>query len=171
MPLFTYVATTDAGMPAQGQIEADSTDAALSALRDMGFEVQELHEATLSEQQAVPPPPPPTPPTLSAAPAAERIYFPVLDTLRIYAGWLLALIGAVYALGGYQSTRPLPFEIPLVSALLLSPLLLQVVFASFIFLLFSSLHRALRGGPAIGLLLAGAGILLFSLYRTNILSA
>ncbi len=103
-----------------------------------------------------------------AARSLERAYLPLLDTFRIYAGWLLALIIGAYALGAYQTSRALPFEIPLVDGLLLSPLLLQVAFAAYLFLLLSSVHRMLRGGGLFGALLTSLGIVAFVLYRMNV---
>ncbi|MBI3619363.1 hypothetical protein HY213_05020, partial [Candidatus Peregrinibacteria bacterium] len=66
-----------------------------------------------------------------------RVYYPLVDTLRLYAGWLLAWYGAVFALGGYQWTRTLPFKSDIVNDMLSSPFIVVASFATFLFLLLS----------------------------------
>jgi len=66
----------------------------------------------------------------------ERQYHPFFDTLRLYAGWLLAWYMSVYILGAFQHTRTLPFRIPYVEALLppFSPVVLHFSLGAFLFL-------------------------------------
>ena len=108
--------------------------------------------------------------TANEAPLSElgspaRAYYPILDTLRLYAGWLLAWYCLVYALGMYQHTRNLPFRIPYVEGLLLSPLVLSFAFATFLFLLFTGIQRG--KGKLSGIILAIVGVGVFVLYRMN----
>ncbi|MCK5015703.1 MAG: hypothetical protein KAS32_01410 [Candidatus Peribacteraceae bacterium] len=100
----------------------------------------------------------------------KKQYYPLIDTLRLYAGWLLAWYVLVYAIGAYQHTRKLPFSIPYVEALL--PPYSSIVFActlsAFLFLLLSSIYKALRGGIARGISLSLFGVAVFFLYRINL---
>ena len=100
----------------------------------------------------------------------KKKYYPFLDTLRLYAGWLLAWYCIVYILGGYQHTRELSFRIPYVEALLppYSPIVLTFTLAAFLFLLCTSLHRVLKSNKLAGIALTIAGIAVFSLYRINV---
>jgi hypothetical protein len=96
--------------------------------------------------------------------ASEKDYYPLGDTLRIYAGWLTAVLFLVYAIGSYQQLRLLPFRIDVFDEWLESALLLRVTFTSFLYLLLSSIHRALGGGvwKGIALTLIGfAGLVAF----------
>lgn len=125
----------------------------------------------------------PVPPDASSATAAEpslptasttppqspSSYFPLLDTLRLYAGWLLAWYCLVYALGSYQHTRPLPFRIPFVEGLFLSPLVLSFTWAAFLFLLLSGIWKHAGKGVIKGMLALSAGIAGFVLYRMNVI--
>lgn len=98
----------------------------------------------------------------------EYNYFPMIVTLRLYAGWLLAWYGLFVALGYYSFFRSLPFEIPFVEAFFLSPLIFTFVLAIFLFLFFSTLNRAWHGNRITGLILALAGVGLVIFVRTNI---
>lgn len=94
-------------------------------------------------------------------------YSPLVSTLRLYAGWLLAWYGLVIALGYYVHVRDVPFEVPLVQGLFLSPLVFAFLLATFLFLLLSSIHHFLKGGALKGLLFAGVGIGAFWMLRKN----
>lgn len=100
----------------------------------------------------------------------EREYFPIGDTLRLYAGWLLAWYFLVYALGGYQLSRSVPFRIPYVEAWLppYSPLILTFACGSFLYLLMTQIHAMIGGGRLKGFLLSITGIVCFVLYRINV---
>ena len=73
-------------------------------------------------------------------------------------------------LGGYQYTRSLPFRIPYVEALLppFSPIVLSFTLAAFLFLLCTSLQKALGGGKLSAAILSILGIAAFVLYRLNV---
>ena len=134
-----------------------------------------------AEMKQAPPPPAPLPEEENTSEQAEvkkprspkkskKSYFPFTDTLRLYAGWLLAWYCAVYMLGGYQYTRSLPFRIPYVEALLppFSPIVLSFTLAAFLFLLCTSLQKALGGGKLSAAILSILGIAAFVLYRLNV---
>lgn len=104
-----------------------------------------------------------------AGPApAPQAYFPLYETLRLYAGWLLAWYCLVYAVGSYQFLKELPFHVPYAESLFLSPLVLSFTFGAYLFLLLSGLykHTGKKKSAAIVLSLVGIGI--FLLYRMNV---
>ena len=101
-------------------------------------------------------------------PHGEKKYYPFADTLRLYAGWLLAWYAVVYALGYYQSTRNLPFEIPYLMGIYTSPLVLSFTLASFLFLLATSLHRLVGRGLFAGIFFSILGLAAFVFYRMNV---
>lgn len=105
----------------------------------------------------------------SAKGESPSSYFPLLDTLRLYAGWLLAWYCLVYALGSYQHARPLPFRIPFVEGLFLSPLVLSFTWGAYLFLLLSGIWKATGKGIIKGLIVTVLGISGFVLYRMNVL--
>lgn len=173
MPRFTYTAIQPDATRVSGTVEAWSAQAAHDALKQMHLipeEIKEIDEAAsriaaipATEQSSSVPNPQytnPQPPTT---------YFPLLDTLRLYAGWLVAWYCLVYALGSYQNARPLPFRIPYAEGLFLSPLVLSFTLAAFLFLLFTSLWKALGKGIVTGLILMIIGVSAFMLYRMNVL--
>ncbi len=110
----------------------------------------------------------PQQPSASAEERGARNYLPLHETLRLYAGWLLAWYAVVYALGSYQHMRPLPFRFPLAEALFLSPLVLSFTLAAFLYLLLGSVHRAIGGGKVKGLFLLLLGVGVFAWYRMNV---
>ena len=119
------------------------------------------------EQQAPPAPVQQAPPP-PVAKNVEKTYFPITDTLRLYAGWLLAWYGLVYSLGSYQSSRNLSFEIPYLMGIYYSPLVLSFTLGSFLFLLMTSLHRICGRGILPGAFFTLLGIGLFVFYRMNV---
>lgn len=103
-----------------------------------------------------------------AAPVkARREYYPLVDTLRLYAGWLLAWYFVIYALGAYQFTRKM-FAWDLLDQLFFSPLVLQFSCLAFLFLMLSQVHRVLGRGIVKGVILTIVGITVFVLFRANI---
>ncbi len=110
--------------------------------------------------------------TVSAADRAEatsrKEYYPLVDTLRLYAGWLMAWYFVIYALGTYQFLRELPFKSDVLSQFFSSGLVLQFSSASFLFLLLSEIHSRLGRGIMKGILLTLAGLFFFALFRANI---
>lgn len=102
------------------------------------------------------------------APSAPSAYAPLLETIRLYAGWLLAWYTLVFALGGYQATKTLPFELPLVYGLAQSPLVLTFAFGTFFFLLVSSLVKALHGGKGMGVVFGVLWVVAVYAFRINL---
>lgn len=101
----------------------------------------------------------------------ESTYYPFIDTLRLYAGWLLAWYCLVYLLGGYQYTREaVPYRIPFVEALLppFSPAVLVFTLVAFLFLFLTSLQRILGGGIRRSFGLTILGVAIFGLYTMNL---
>ncbi len=74
-----------------------------------------------------------------------RAYHPLVSTLRLYAGWLLAWYALFMILGYYASVRIFTIDIPFTQAFYYSPLILRTVIALFLFLLCGTIHRAIRG--------------------------
>ena len=104
----------------------------------------------------------------TAQKSSEPKYYPISDTLRLYAGWLLAWYALVYAFGSYTTTRELPFDIPYLNGIYYSPLVLSFTLGSFLFLLVTSIHRLAGRGFMKGLLLTILGIAAFVFYRINV---
>jgi len=190
MPQFTYTAIQADGQRVSGTIESFSLQAAHDALKQMHLIPEEIHESTVSEQPltpeqaekllsfapSVPVSAAPVAPTEGASPmpapassTEDRTYFPLLDTLRLYAGWLLAWYCLVYALGSYQHARPLPFRMPFVEGLFLSPLVLSFTLAAYLFLLLSGIWKTAGKGIFKGLIVTCIGVAGFVLYRMNVL--
>lgn len=88
-------------------------------------------------------------------------YLPLSQTLRLYAGWLLAWYGFVYLLGSLQMSGLAPWAPEFIGNLFQSPLTLFFAYGTYLFLLLGTIHRSLGGGVLKGLLLLVAGILLF----------
>ncbi len=99
-----------------------------------------------------------------SAAKTER-YYPLVDTIRLYAGWLLAWYIAFVALGYYTFERQMPWDIPIVEGFFFSPLIFRFITAIFLFLAFSSLHKLLRGKILSGalFLLLGCGLYILTL--------
>lgn len=94
-------------------------------------------------------------------------YHSLVDTLRLYAGWLLACLAVIFALGSYQTVRALPYEFDLLHEWVESAVILRVAFMTFIFLLLSSVHRLLGGGVWRGTLLTIVGFAAIALFMAN----
>ena len=71
-------------------------------------------------------------------------YFSLVDTGRLYAGWLLAWYGLFIGLGYYVHGRALPWPIPFVEGFYGSTLIYQCIVALFIFLALSTLRSLLQ---------------------------
>lgn len=97
----------------------------------------------------------------------DRPYAPLMETLRLYAGWLLACVTVLTAAAAYQATRDLPVEFAALDEWIASPLALQILCVTFLVLLLSDLHRALSGGFWKGLALACIGFAVFVAFRMN----
>ncbi len=94
-------------------------------------------------------------------PKTSEQYHPLTATLRLYAGWLLAWYGLFVAIGYYSVMRTLPWDIPFVQAFYLSPFIFSFIIAIFIFLLFTAIHKAMKGGLISGIVFSVVGIGLF----------
>lgn len=94
-------------------------------------------------------------------------YHPLLDTLRLYAGWLLACLFTIYAAGGYQQLRQLPFRLSILDDWIASPTILHATLVTFLFMLLSNIHRALGKGFWNGMGLAVIGFALLVFFRAN----
>lgn len=95
-------------------------------------------------------------------------YLPLMATLRLYAGWLLAWYGLFVALGYFTTVRQLPFEIPFVQAFYFSPLIFTFTAGIFIFLLLSAVHKAMHGKLVTGIFLTLVGIGLLTSLRLGL---
>ena len=174
MTEYRYRATDPFGKDREGTVKSQSLDAARDSVCAMGLEPIEIYEAppsTLQDQ-----------PTFSLysdlqkihekknreSGAQARVYFPLLDTLRLYAGWLLAWYCLVYAVGSYQFMRELPIRIPYADSLFLSPLVLSFTFAAYLFLLLSGWYVSLGKKKSAAIVFLAVGIGLFLLYRMNV---
>ncbi len=181
---FAYTARNEDGATVRGTLNASSVQAAHAALREMDLSPVELTESGPRTQipepkqwNVIEPAPnelvsaavitaPEEAPVVTVAAPAED-YAPLSDTLRLYAGWLLAWYFIIFALGSYQFTRKLPFTIPLIDELFLSPLILNFACAAFLFLLLSGFHRMLGRRILIGIPLMLVGAALFVLFWSN----
>lgn len=94
-------------------------------------------------------------------------YHPLLDTLRLYAGWLLTCLTVVFAFGSYQALRTLPVSNPLLAEWVESPMIRNVAALCFLFLLLSSIHRRMRGGLWTGVTLACSGFAALAFFMAN----
>ena len=100
-------------------------------------------------------------------------YYPLRQTLRLYAGWLLAWYGLVYAIGGYYVSRSPAFELPYLTGIFYSPLVLTFTLGAFLFLLFSGIYNHLAETNDelpwyAGLALTAVAVVIFVLYRANV---
>ena len=176
MTTYTYQATDSSGNQREGTVDALSLQAARDAVMDLGLQPIEIYESALpttapaddspwvDPMSAAPPPPAPD----NTVSESSTAYFPFLETLRLYAGWLLAWYSIVYAVGAYQFLNDVPFRIPYAESLFLSPLVLSFTFAAYLFLLLSSIYKATGSSKKKALLLSVLGIVIFILYRINV---
>ena len=196
MPHFTYTARNSEGILVRGNITALSAQAARDSLKEMNLQAEELYEVpeAMPIQKATPPatpspaapipaplaPPKPSiswkltekeeaaaPVSVAEKPKTEVKYFPLMDTLRLYAGWLLSWYFLIFAFGSYDYTRELPFDIPLVSGLFQSPVIITFALGAFLFLMLTSLHRALHRGIGGRLALTAVWFVVMGMYRMN----
>lgn len=158
--MYQYKATGDNNQETTGTLDALSLQAAREELVSKGLDPIEIFQAPLTVHQQ------------STAPVTKitsnTAYLPLLETLRLYAGWLLAWYALIYIVGAYQFTKELPFRIPYAESLFLSPLVLSFTFAAFIFLLLSSVYILLKRNKIVAFLLCIIGVATFLLYRMNV---
>lgn len=184
MPLFYYEGLQESGQRVRGTVEAISAQAARAALRQDNIETEELHEATLAERNELqgpiatlqpteperPPVAPATQKTAAPVPKVTKKYYPFIDTLRLYAGWLLAWYALVYALGSYQYTKNTYIRVPYVEALLppFSSVVFTFTIVAFLFLLLTSIYKVSGATRMRAFSLWLLGIATFALYRLNV---
>jgi len=163
MPLYTYIAEDAAGVKQSGTVEAPTYDQAREILRKRDLAVSALAEFTLSDTDPLPVESMPWSGRRKAttAPAEETAYLPLIETLRLFAGWLIAWYGLVYLLGGLQLKKSISTDIPFIAALSTSSLVLRFCFGTFLFLLLTSVHAWMGKGIAKGIVLVMTGVLLF----------
>ncbi len=154
MSLFSYTGTNRKGEEVSGTLDAVDASAARKALVDLGISPMEITATDAS-----------SPAPVLALPAPG--YHPLIDTLRLYAGWLLAILFLIYAAGSYQLLKKLPVHSELLHEWITSSLILHVTAVTFLFLMLSSLHRAMGRGLWKGLILMLLGFGLLVLFRLN----
>lgn len=106
-------------------------------------------------------------PKSEPARAKHSSYHRLSDTLRLYAGWLLAWYFLIFAVGSYQRLRPLPFRSAFLDRLIDSRLVLEVAVGTFLFLLLTGMHRVLGRGVLLGTALTLVGVAMFLLFVAN----
>ena len=145
-------------------MDSPSLLTANDTLKETGLEPDDIHEAVPDEtirhdkNETIG----------SDGNTGSAIYFPVMDTLRLYAGWLLAGYISAYFLGAYQFLKPIPFEIPYVAAFLQSPIILRFSLACFLFLLVTGITKAIKGKTALKILIVLSAIALLTAVHINV---
>jgi hypothetical protein len=127
MQSFSYVARSTDGTIHRGTIESEDVLAARAALGDRFEDILDLQQLRTPEEPV------------------EYAYYPLVATLRLYAGWLLALIVVYEVLGplfGWQQNA----------------FFRNIACAAFVFLLATTLHRKASGGVILAALLSVACI-------------
>jgi len=164
MALYTYIAEDTSGVKQRGTLDADTYDQAREILRRKDLSILSLAEFTLSEEDPLPVESMPWGAKAKPVAAIEEpvSYLPLIETLRLFAGWLLAWYGLVYLLGGLQMKNSISSDIPFISALFSSGLVLRFSFITFVFLLLTSVHGWMGKGIAKGIVLTLVGILLIA---------
>ena len=176
MSSFSYIARTAAGTLEKGSIEASTPEQAREKLRKRQLIVEELKAEesekpisfagampwTTTDEDAVP--------VMAAQTLPEDAaeYIPLVDTLRLFAGWLLAWYAVVYLLGSFQLNGKIPYDIPFLQGLFESPVVLRFAFATFLFLMLTNIHTWLGKGAGKGAALGIAGIIVWGLFHLNV---
>lgn len=166
MTLYSYKASGKDGKELSGSTEAHSLQAARDNVIAMNLDPIEIYEAPKDHVVHNKYKTPEDTSTQSNRP--DIPYLPLFETMRLYAGWLLAWYALIYIIGAYQFTKDLPFRIPYAESLFLSPLVLSFTFAAFLFLLLSSIYKALGKKKPVAFLLLIIGVALFLVYRVNV---
>lgn len=173
MSIFAYSARGSDGQVRHGSIDADNVQAARLALSQMNLIPVELRETETTNRQVhwrvtedgSPTAPDGTPPPGSSP---TKTFAPLVDTFRLYAGWLVAWYALVFLLGWYVEHGGFPLQIPFLTDLFHSSLVLHFALAAFLFLCLTSLHRAIGRGVLRGLLLTVAGVSAFLFFAVNV---
>lgn len=169
--LFFFVARTIAGKEQRGTLEAPSLELAREELRKRQLLVDSirLHHSMIDKKEsALWTETEPAKKSHTAAHTEMHSYVPLTETLRLFAGWLLAWYGLVYLFGALKLENRLPFEVPFVDGLFLSPLILRLAFGTYLFLLLTTIHKAVGRGTGKGIALTLAGALAFAFFHVNV---
>ncbi len=100
-------------------------------------------------------------------PKGKVSYAPVLDTFRLYAGWLCAWYVAIFALGSLSYLDRLPSRIDLLEDLIVSPTIINFCFGAFLFLLLTSLYKKLHANIPTGMIFGIAWLSTLLIFRLN----
>jgi hypothetical protein len=180
MPQFSYTARDERGRIDRGMLTAGSLQEARSQLEAKGLKIDQILE--MRTAAAAPTPPltfTPSMPwttvndtkeekkTQKAIQAEATAYVPLVETFRLFAGWLLAWYGIVYMLGHLMTENKLPIYIPYLRALFESDLVLRFTFGTFLFLLLTTLHKLIGGGVGKGIAVTVVGVAVFVLFHLN----
>lgn len=177
MTSFSYIARTADGTLDRGTIDAPTMEKAREVLRKKNLLVEEMRAAdgtapSLAFKQTMPW-------TNTDEPLArkDRIkgqnmrsdtsYVPLMDTVRLFAGWLLAWYSIIYLLGALRLSGKIPDGWWFVQGLFESALVLRFAFVTFIFLMLSTIHREIKGSTGSGIALTLTGIVLAGLFHLN----
>jgi hypothetical protein len=106
-------------------------------------------------------------PWVGEEPIRTQEYYPLIETLRLYAGWLLAWYIVVYALGSYLSLNEVPWTPMILSDLVESPVLQLFTLGAFLFLLGTTIHRMLGRGVLKGIILTIIFVGMLGVYAVN----
>lgn len=174
MPSFAYVARTSEGTLEQGSIEALSVEKARAELHKRGLTIEELDgDDTAAFSEAPLWTSTDTAPVRSSKATAQTSiadmsYIPLTQTLRLFAGWLMAWYGIIYLAGRYRADGRLPWDIPAIQGLSESPLVLRFAFAVFLFLLLSDIQKWTGKGSLKAIMLGIVGAFVFIVFHLNV---
>ncbi len=178
MPTFSYTGRDNRGRIDRGTMDAASAEEVRQKLRERNVTVEEILETRPAAPQASVGFTPAMPwttiedkkeerKTEKAMQTEELAYIPLVETLRLFAGWLIAWYGIVYLLGDLMMQQKLPVYIPYLEALFVSDLVLRFTLATFLFLLLSTVHKAMGKGVGKGIILTIVGVALFVVFHLN----
>ncbi len=168
MPSFPYVARTAEGTLERGSIDAESPQQARERLHRRGLTVEELAgDSTIGFSET--PAWTVTGTSKTTKEVVETVdYIPLLQTLRLFAGWLMAWYGIIFLAGNYRADGRIPYDIPAIEGLASSPLVLRFAFGTFLFLGLTDLHKKAGSKAIIGVLLALVGAGLMWVFHLNV---
>lgn len=179
MPQFSYIARDDKGRINRGKIDADTMDDVREDLRKKNLTVDQIIEVQSTAAKIGVNPTMPWTNTddvkeekqieraIKTEKTKEKNYVPLVDTLRLFAGWLLAWYALVYILGDLQLHGGISADTPYIEALFTSPLVLRFTAGTFLFLLCTGLHKWMKGGIGKGITLTVVGVFLFVVFHLN----
>lgn len=173
MPSFPYVARTPNGTLERGVVDVDTIDEVKTYIHAKGWTVEEIagdtqvsfietptwtttenkHTSTTIEAPVI---------------ELETVYIPLLQTIRLFAGWLMAWYGIIYLAGTYRGDGRLPYDIPLIQSLASSDLVLRFSFAVFLFLLLSDVYAWTGKKAVFGVLITIVGIAMMWMFHVNV---